>query len=99
MKIRFLFLSLVTLSGSLSPAAEAMKPNVLFIAVDDLNHWIGHLGRNAQTKTPNIDRLAKMGVTFTNAHCAVTRRKTLNTPKENPERVREQGRCGRGSAS
>ena len=70
MKIRFLFLSLVTLSGSLSPAAEAMKPNVLFIAVDDLNHWIGHLGRNAQTKTPNIDRLAKMGVTFTNAHCA-----------------------------
>ena len=51
-------------------AAEAKKPNVLFIAVDDLNHWVGHLGRNAQTKTPNIDRLAKMGVTFANAHCA-----------------------------
>jgi arylsulfatase A-like enzyme len=46
------------------------KPNVLFIAVDDLNHWVGHLGRNKQTKTPNIDRLAKMGVTFSNAHCA-----------------------------
>ena len=26
--------------------------NVLFIAVDDLNHWVGHLGRNPQTKTP-----------------------------------------------
>jgi arylsulfatase A-like enzyme len=51
-------------------AAEPPKPNVLFIAVDDLNHWVGHLGRNPQTKTPNIDRLAKMGVTFTNAHCA-----------------------------
>lgn len=51
-------------------ATDAAKPNVLFIAVDDLNHWVGHLGRNPQTKTPNIDRLAKMGVTFTNAHCA-----------------------------
>lgn len=51
-------------------ALSAEKPNILFIAVDDLNHWVGHLGRNPQTKTPNIDRLAKMGVTFTNAHCA-----------------------------
>ncbi len=51
-------------------AAEPAKPNVLFIAVDDLNHWVGHLGRNPQTKTPNIDRLAKMGVTFTHAYCA-----------------------------
>src|SRR5258705_13202901 len=48
----------------------ADKPNVLFIAVDDLNHWVGHLGRNKQTQTPNIDRLAKMGVTFANAQCA-----------------------------
>ena len=51
-------------------ADEKIRPNVLFIAVDDLNHWVGHLGRNRQTKTPNLDRLAKMGVTFTNAHCA-----------------------------
>ena len=46
------------------------KPNVLFIAIDDLNHWVGYLGRNKQTKTPNIDRLAKMGVAFTKAYCA-----------------------------
>jgi len=51
------------------PAAGVKKPNVLFIAIDDLNHWVGHLGRNPQTKTPNIDRLAKMGVTFTKAYC------------------------------
>jgi arylsulfatase A-like enzyme len=44
--------------------------NVLFIAVDDLNHWVGHLGRNRQAKTPNLDRLAARGVTFSNAHCA-----------------------------
>ena len=50
--------------------AADTKPNVLFIAVDDLNHWVGHLGRNKQTKTPNIDRLARMGVTFTKAYCA-----------------------------
>ncbi len=50
--------------------AAAPKPNVLFIAVDDLNHWVGHLGRNPQTRTPNIDRLAKLGVTFTRAYCA-----------------------------
>lgn len=51
-------------------AAPPTKLNVLFIAVDDLNHWVGHLGRNPQTKTPNIDRLAARGVTFSNAHCA-----------------------------
>src|SRR5262245_66013560 len=37
---------------------SAAKPNVLFIAVDDLNHWVRHLGRNKQVITPNIDRLA-----------------------------------------
>ena len=53
----------------LVPKAVAERPNVLFIAVDDLNHWVGYTGRNPQTKTPNIDRLARMGVSFTNAHC------------------------------
>lgn len=52
-------------------ASASDQPNVLFIAIDDLNHWVGHLGRNAQAKTPNIDRLAEMGVSFTNAHTAV----------------------------
>jgi arylsulfatase A-like enzyme len=50
--------------------AAAAKPNVLFIAVDDLNHWVGYLGRNPQTITPNIDRLAKRGVWFTRSYCA-----------------------------
>ena len=34
----------------------AKQPNILFIAVDDLNHWVGYTGRNTQCKTPNIDR-------------------------------------------
>jgi arylsulfatase A-like enzyme len=55
---------------TVSAAQSKPKPNVLFIAVDDLNHWVKHLGRNQQVITPNMDRLAKMGVTFTNAYCA-----------------------------
>jgi arylsulfatase A-like enzyme len=46
------------------------QPNILFIAIDDLNDWTGCLGGNLQAKTPNIDRLAKSGVLFTNAHCS-----------------------------
>lgn len=69
MKLRLLLLSAISLI--IAPVFSAEKPNVLFIAVDDLNHWVGHLGRNSQAKTPNIDRLAAMGVSFTNAHCAV----------------------------
>ena len=65
-------LSLVCVAAvSWQAAADTpKKPNVLFIAVDDLNHWVGHLGRNRQTKTPNLDRLAKRGVTFPRAYCA-----------------------------
>jgi arylsulfatase A-like enzyme len=48
--------------------APSSKPNVLFIAVDDLNHWVGYMGRNAQTRTPNIDRLAARGIRFTHAY-------------------------------
>ncbi|UMB54142.1 sulfatase [Lutibacter sp. A64] len=45
------------------------KPNVLFIAVDDLNTWLGCLNNYSNTKTPNIDKLAASGVLFSNAHC------------------------------
>ncbi|MEM7697609.1 MAG: sulfatase [Verrucomicrobiota bacterium] len=57
--------------GLLNSGSADDRPSVLFIAIDDLNHWVGHLGRNPQAKTPNIDRLAAMGVAFTNAHTAV----------------------------
>lgn len=67
---RILALLTVLLFAPLVSLHAGDRPNVLFIAVDDLNHWVGHLGRNKQTKTPNIDRLAAMGVTFANAQCA-----------------------------
>ena len=50
--------------------ANTQRPNVLFIAVDDLNDWTGCLGGHPQARTPNIDRLAASGMLFTNAHCA-----------------------------
>lgn len=62
---------LVAASARPASAGTPTRPNVLFIAVDDLNHWVGYLGRNPQTKTPNIDRLARMGVAFRQAYCAV----------------------------
>ena len=46
------------------------RPNVIMIATDDLNTWVGPLGSSIEAKTPNLDRLARMGVTFTNAHTA-----------------------------
>lgn len=49
-------------------ASAADRPNVLFLVVDDWNDWTGPMG-NSQAKTPNLDRLAQRGVTFTYAHC------------------------------
>lgn len=68
--MRLLSLLAILLTANLLRAEEASRPNVLFIAVDDLNHWIGHLKRNPQAITPNLDRLAKMGVSFSHAYCA-----------------------------
>lgn len=70
-----LLLSLVA-SGS---ADELSRPNVLMIVADDLNDWVGCLGGHPDVKTPNIDRLARRGLLFTNAHCAA--------PVCNPSRV------------
>ncbi len=63
-------LTLVAVFGSLcSPALAVGKPNVLFIAIDDQNDWIGPLGGHPLAKTPNLDRLAARGTTFLNAEC------------------------------
>ncbi len=51
-------------------AAQSRKPNVLFIGVDDWRDWVGCLGTHPLVKTPNLDRLARRGVLFTNAHCS-----------------------------
>jgi len=51
----------------------ASRPNVLFIAVDDLNDWVGCFGGNPQAITPHMDALAKTdGMVFTRAYCPAT---------------------------
>ncbi len=63
------FALLLLLSLAWASHSQAEKPNVLFIAIDDQNDWIGCLGGHPQVKTPHIDALAKRGTLFTNAHC------------------------------
>ena len=76
-----LLLTLILLSPFFCRSASAASPppNVLMIIVDDMNDWVGCLGGHPQVKTPHIDRLAKRGLLFTNAHVAA--------PVCNPSRV------------
>jgi arylsulfatase A-like enzyme len=60
-------------------AAKKKHPNVLFIASDDLNDWVGYLGGHPDTVTPNIDALAARGLVFERAYC--------NAPICNPSRA------------
>lgn len=66
MKKIILVLALLSLYGS-DLLAQNQQKNILFIAVDDLKPLLSNYG-NEQIHTPNFDRLAKMGMTFTNAH-------------------------------
>jgi len=67
-KIRYLLVGIGFLLTVVASAQNKEKPNILMIAVDDLNDFVGAFG-NPDAITPNIDRLAKRGVIFTNAHC------------------------------
>jgi arylsulfatase A-like enzyme len=51
-------------------ATQGKRYNILMIAVDDLNDWVGAFGGHPQAKTPNIDRLAAKSMVFRNASCA-----------------------------
>lgn len=58
-------------TGAAAPVegtSAARPPNVLLIAIDDLNDWVGALGGHPQTRTPNIDRLSERGTLFTRAY-------------------------------
>lgn len=47
---------------------KPQRPNILFIAVDDLKPWIAAYG-DKHAKTPGMDRLAREGVVFQNSYC------------------------------
>lgn len=75
--LRFLVTTFLLPVAATAAAAKAKprsysasgKPNVLFIIADDLRDYAGWMGGHPQSLTPNMDRLAKMGMRFTNAHC------------------------------
>ncbi|MBS0202712.1 MAG: sulfatase [Planctomycetes bacterium] len=73
MKSTILVLGCMTVMGLAHSVVQAQqasqRPNVLFIAIDDQNDWIGTLGGHPLVKTPHIDRLAARGTVFLNAHC------------------------------
>ncbi len=66
LKIITLLLALTTIVG----AQHTNKPNVLFIAVDDLRPELGCYG-HAQIISPNIDDLAESGLTFKRSYCNI----------------------------
>lgn len=55
--------------GRAEAGRDGQKPNILMIAIDDQNDWIGCLGGHPQVQTPHIDELAQRGTVFLNAHC------------------------------
>lgn len=78
--IRFLLLSLSFLLSSILSAEPVVKPNVIFMMADDMGmgdssayqDFTGNAD-NVQVHTPNMERLAKMGVRFTDAHTPSSR--------------------------
>jgi iduronate 2-sulfatase len=66
--LRLVALVAMMLSGSSAVAANAQRPNVLLICVDDLKPLLGCYG-DTLVKSPNIDRLAQSGMVFESAYC------------------------------
>ncbi len=66
MYLKPIILSLILLAT----ARAGQRPNILFIAIDDLRPELGCYGA-PQVKTPNIDKLAAGGMRFDRAYCQV----------------------------
>lgn len=61
----------IGVSAASAQANDQRRMNVLFLAVDDMNDWVGFLGGcPGEVVTPNIDRLPSQGTAFANAHTA-----------------------------
>ncbi|MEM9283589.1 MAG: sulfatase [Verrucomicrobiota bacterium] len=62
-----------------SGQSEEKRPDLVFIIVDDLNDYLGYLGGHPAAISPNIDGLAKSGMSFPHAYC--------NSPQCRPSRT------------
>ncbi len=68
------FVSTPGVTQSVSP-----KPNVIFIAIDDMNDWISLFDEQNPIKTPHLEKLAERGAFFTRAYSS--------SPACNPSRA------------
>ena len=66
----FVIATLFSCSSRSGKLPSDQYPNVLFIAVDDLNDWVGEMGGHPQAITPSLDMLLEQGISFTNAHAS-----------------------------
>ncbi|WP_052353494.1 sulfatase [Dyadobacter tibetensis] len=89
--LRFSAGFLILFSIIISAMAPSSRPNILFICIDDLRPETGAYG-NSLIKTPNMDRLAKQGILFTNHFvtqptCGASRYSLLTgkLPRQNAE--------------
>lgn len=71
-RIRTVFFLLALLLPAFVPqVAAAQKPNIVFLLADDMNRDTWGIYGSKDCKTPHIDRLAREGVRFDRAYCAV----------------------------
>ena len=79
MRLLAIVLLAIAMIGELRPAGAAERPNIVYILADDLGYGdLGCYNKNSKIPTPNLDRLAKQGMRFTDAHapssvCSPTR--------------------------
>ena len=67
-----LMVLLCACSSHKNKQVSAVKPNILFIVVDDLGYADLSVMGSSYYETPNIDKLAKSGSIFTNGYAACT---------------------------
>ena len=77
--IALLIAGIGLLCGCANQNQTATKPNVLFIAIDDMNDWTTLFDPNNPIQTPNLERLASRGTFFNKAYCV--------SPACNPSRT------------
>ena len=78
-RIHFILLFALCFTPFLALRAKSPRPNVLFIAIDDMNDWTTLFDQSNPIKTPNLERLAKRGTFFARGYC--------NSPACNPSRA------------
>ncbi len=74
-----IIMCLTFLGNPITYSQEKQRPNILFIAVDDLNNYVSILKNYPGIKTPNLDKFSKKSFTFTKAYCP--------SPVCNPSRI------------